>query len=303
MNRKLISILAALILSLIIWGSVSLSNYYVTKIKVPVKVVNIPEGYVVGTASVKDLTVNVKGEGWKLLSLMWGSKPPFLIPLNHGEKNETVVLKDAIKENDWLTNGLQVFDINPPTFKFEVEKMSEKEIRVYPNVDLNFKPEFGLASKINILPETILVQGPKGIISELDSIPTVSKEYKNLDNDVEDKIDVQQIDNLKYSSRSFDISFKVQKIVDKSFDDLEVAVDNIPKSRDVVLFPNKITIVLRGGIDILSKLSDTDFHPYIDYQTLIMDTTGTVVPVINKINFAKLIDIKPPYLKYIIKKY
>jgi hypothetical protein len=303
MNKKIFSILAALVLSLIIWVSVSLSNNYVTKITVPVKVVNIPEGFIVGSSSVSDITVNVKGEGWKLLTLMWGSKPPFQIPLTQGTKSETVLLKDAIKENDWLTNGLQVFDINPSTFKFDVEKMSEKEIRVYPDVNLNFKPEYGLASKINILPETIRVYGPKGILSNLDSVPTVNREYKDLDNNVEDKIDIKQIDNLKYSSRTFDINFEVQKIVDKSFNDLDVTINNIPKSRDVVLFPNKITIVLRGGIDILSKITDKDFHPYIDYQTLIMDTTGTVEPVINKINYVKLIDIKPQYLKYIIKKY
>jgi hypothetical protein len=303
MNKKIISILAALILSIIIWGSVSLSNYYVAKIKVPVRVVNVPEGYIVGSASVREITVNLKGEGWKLLTLLWGAQPPFIVPLNRGERSETVVLKDAIKENDWLTNGMQVYDIYPSTFKFEVEKMSEKKIKVYPDVNLIFSPEFGLASKINITPESVLVYGPMGVLSKLDSIPTVHKGYKNLENNVEDKIDIQQVDNLKYSDRTFNINFEVQKIVDKSFNDLEVTVDNIPKSRDVVLFPNKITIVLRGGINILTKLSNEDFHPYIDYQTLIMDTTGTVEPVINSINYTKLIDVKPQYLKYIIKKY
>jgi hypothetical protein len=303
MNKKILLILTALILSIIIWGSVSLSDSYVTKIVIPVKVTNLPEGYIVGSSSVKEVTLNIKSKGWKILSLIWGKKQHFLVPLHSDDLSETVQLKDAVKENDWLSNDVQIYDIYPLTFDYKVERMKEKRLKVYPDITMNFNPEFGLSSNIVLNPDSVLVYGPKSLLSKLDSIPTVHKEYDNLESSIDDKIEIKQIENLEYSNRIFNIQFDVQKIADKSFNDLEVTVNKIPESREVVLFPNKISIVLRGGINILSKLNNSDFHPYLDYQTIIMDTTGMLVPEIKIPEYLKLVDVKPQQLRYIIKKY
>ncbi|MCX6150140.1 MAG: hypothetical protein NTX22_06430 [Ignavibacteriales bacterium] len=303
MNKKFYSILAAFILSIIIWGSVTLSYYYVIKVRVPIKVTNLPDGYIIGSVSVKDITINLRGEGWKILSLLWGKKPNYVIALSQDEMDETFYLKDALKENEWLSNGIQVFDMYPTSFKYKVEKMKEKKVRIYSALNLIFNPEYGIASKITIIPESITVSGPKAILNELDSIPTLKKQFDNLENNVDEKVELQPIENVTYSTNIVNVIFDVQKIVDKSFENLEVEIVNLPKSREVSLFPNKISVVLRGGINILSKLSNDNIHPFVDYQSLIKDTTGTIEPTINIAGFTKTIDIKPARLTYIIKKF
>jgi|WetSurMetagenome_2_1015567.scaffolds.fasta_scaffold97928_3 YbbR domain-containing protein len=303
MNKKILSIFTAFILATIIWGSVSLSDSYITKIEVPVKVTNLPEGYVIGSASVKEVTLNIKSKGWKVFSLIWGKKPQFLIPLHSNGLSETVQLKEAVKENEWLSNDVQIYDIYPSTFDYKVERMKEKKLKVYPDIVMNFNPEYGLSSNIVLNPESVIVYGPKSLISKLDSLPTILKEYDKLESSVNDKLELKQIENLEYNNRIFNVKFDVQKIADKSFNDLEIVVKQIPESRDVVLFPNKISIVLRGGINILSKLTNDDFHPYLDYQAIIMDTTGLLIPEIKIPDYLKLVDVKPQQLRYIIKKY
>jgi len=243
MNKKLISISAIVLFSIVLWGSVSLSHYYTTRITVPLRITNLPEGFVVGSATEKEVTINLKGEGWKLISLFWGSKPEFKVPIGTQNEAETFNLRDAIKENNWLDNNIQVFDISPTKMSFKIERVKEKRIKIYPDVQLSFKQDYILGSDIAISPESIIVYGTRDQLNSIDSIPTVRKYYTELESSVDEQIEIQPIEGLNYESNYCSLNFDVQKVADKLFENLEVEVTNTPPSRELLLFPNKISLI------------------------------------------------------------
>ncbi len=303
LNKKIISITAIFIFSIVLWGSVSLSYYYTTTITVPLRITNLPEGFIVGSATEKEVTINLRGEGWKLMSLFWGSKPDFKVPIGARYDGETYNLKDAIKENNWLDNNIQVFDISPTKMSFKIERIKEKKIKIYPDVNLSFKQDFILGSDISISPESVLVFGTRNRLDEFDSIPTVKKFYSNLESSVDEQIEIQPIDGLTYESIYCSLNFDVQKVADKTFDNLEVEITNTPPSRELLLFPNKLSLILRGGINILGKLQNDEIKASVDFRKVLQDTTGTIAPVLTIPKFLKVVEVKPEFLKYIIKKY
>ncbi len=95
----------------------------------------------------------------------------------------------------------------------------------------------------------------------------------------------------------------IQRIVDKQFENISVEVIDIPSGSEVVLLPNKININIRGGIEILGKLMPEQFHAYVKYQTLIQDTTGSVVPEITLPKDVTLQFSKPDRLRYVIRSF
>ncbi len=303
MNKKVISIISVFLFSVILWGSVSLSNNFTTRIKVPIKITNLPEGFIVGSTSEKEITLNIKGEGWKLISLFWGPQPEYSVPIGANYDSETYNLKDALKENEWLANGIQVYDIYPNKVSFKIERIKEKRIKIYPNIQLSFKQEYILGSDINISPESILVYGPKNLLNQFDSLPTIKKYYTELESGVDEQIEIQPVDGLIYESNFCSLNFDVQKVADKSFENLEVKINNVPPSRELLLFPNKISLILRGGINILGRLQSNEIIATVDYQKVLQDTTGTIEPVLQIPKYVKVIEVKPNFLKYIIKKY
>ena len=52
-----------------------------------------------------------------------------------------------------------------------------------------------------------------------------------------------------------ELTFDVQRIVEKSFEGIKVVINDIPDDRNIVLIPNTIDCSLRGGINILGKIT------------------------------------------------
>lgn len=302
-NKKVFSIILAVLFSFILWGSVTLSNSYFTTIRVPLRLTNLPKGFAVSSLSIPEVNLRIKGEGWRLASLMLSNDLEYYVSAGLDSQIRSINLRNALGENAWLSSGIQLFDIYPDHLSLRLERITERKLGIKPEIGLNYRQDFGLASDIKVIPESVFVYGPASIIKNLDAVPTVDKNFSNLDDRVLERVELLPITGLSYSVNSCIVKFDVQKIVDKSFDNLEVEVRNTPRGENLVVFPNSITVVLRGGINILGRLGNNDLHPFVDYNQVIKDTLGIVEPEVKVPDYVTVIDKKPNQLKYIIKKY
>jgi YbbR domain-containing protein len=303
MKKKVISIISALVLSIVIWGSVNLSNYYYTTLTVPLKLLGMPHGYTSSAYTVKNIQIRIKGEGWKLASLMLNSDMTFIVPAGLDSGKRFINLNDAISENTWIAGGIQVLNISPDTLSFKVERVRQKKVKIVPDIELNFKSDYGIISDIILNPDSVIIYGARSVLKNIDSIKTIRKSFYDLESPLSEQIDLENIDGISYLRNSTNISLEVQRIVDKIFDNIPIHVQNIPHNQDLVLFPNQIDITLRGGINVLGKMGSETFHPYIDFQQAYEDTTGLLIPELNVPPHVSIIDIRPSAIKYIIKKY
>jgi YbbR domain-containing protein len=238
MNKKILIIISSILFSLILWGSVTLSSSYFTTISVPVKLTSIPKGYGVGYKSLKETNLKIKGEGWKLISLTLGNTEEYIVPTGKEPESKFVRLSNALGDNPWLSSGLQVFDISPDTMTFRLEKLHDKSVIIKPDVELDFKPGYGLVSPITIVPESLVIYGPQSLLKNINSVQTISKTYSNLDDAVSERIDLKKLENISFNRYSCDIKFEIQKIVDRSFDNLPIEIRNVPKGESLVLIPS-----------------------------------------------------------------
>lgn len=303
LNKKVFSIIFAVLFSFILWGSITLSNSYLTTLRVPVRLTNLPKGFAVASMSIPEVNLRIKGEGWRLASLILSNNLEYYVSAGLDSQARDINLRNALGENAWLSSGIQLFDIYPDILSIRLERITDRKIKIKPDLNLSFKPDYGLVSDVRVIPESVMVFGPGSIVKNLDAVPTVKRNFINLDDRVLERVELQQIPGLTYSANSCVVKFDVQKIVDKAFENLEVEVRNTPRGEDLVVFPNSITVVLRGGINIIGKLKNEDIHPFVDYNQVIRDTLGIIDPEIKVPDYITIIDKKPNQLKYIIKKY
>ncbi len=137
------------IFSIILWGSVSLSNDYYATIDVPLKLVNFPKGYTSSTKLPEDISVRVKGKGWKLIALNLGTESDYNISAKKEAGKQTVFLSNYLVDNQWLSSGLEVINIFPDTLSFLVEKVISKKVKIIPDLNMKFKSGYGLATKVD----------------------------------------------------------------------------------------------------------------------------------------------------------
>jgi hypothetical protein len=304
MKKNLYVIFLSIAFSIILWVSVSLSNDYNTSLQLPIKIFNVPEGYVPVLPSTEKINVKVRGKGWNLLTALIAAKNDYYIDAGNELKNKQVLdLRYFEAENTWLTSKFQILEISPSTISFSFEKIGYAKLKIVPNLRLDFKTGYGLATDVVVIPESTVVTGPLQKVSEMIEIPTELLKINDLNEKTERTVELKKVPGLGYDVQTATIILNVQRIVEKSFDGINVKVMDIPSDRDVVLLPNKINISLRGGIDVLGKMEKDQIKATVYYRDVVLDTLGSVAPTLYLPEHTELVYVKPERLKYVIKKF
>ncbi len=303
MKKKIYAILISFLFSVILWISISLSSDYYATFDVPVNLLDFPPGYSNGSPLPISLSIKLKGKGWKLLSLYLNTTSNFTIPIRYEYGKHIVNLFSYISDNPWLTNDVEVVSIFPDTLSFFIEKSYTKKVQIIPNVKLSFRDGYGLASKIETYPESTIVYGPYSYLKNIDTIKTDLLELSDMETKKVAQINLEKIPGMQYQNKNVKVILDVQKIVDRSFENLEVKVIDAPNNINIMLLPNKITVGLRGGVDILGKVDTSQIRAVINYKDIIADSLESVSPLIICPENTTLIFTNPLRLRYVLKKF
>lgn len=303
MKNKLSIIISSIVFSILIWGSVTLSDQFFSSMEMDVKVVNQPTGYSCGYVDPEKISLKVKAEGWQLLSLNLNREHSFLISADNDSGLKKIDPFDEISENTWISSGISILEISPRNISYDVDRIKFKKVKILPSVDLSFNEGFGLATPVRVYPDSVLVAGPKSILDTLSFVQTDLVELSSLDNMSKIITEIKDIRGFQFERKNVELTFDVQRIVEKTFSDIKVVINDIPEDRDIVLIPNTIECSLRGGISILGKLSNDQISASVYYSQIVYDTTGTIQPRILIPENTQLVFTKPTRLNYIIKKF
>jgi hypothetical protein len=303
MRKKFHIFIASIIFSFILWGSISLSDFYYTDVNLKLALTDFPPGYTTGSNIPDQVSLRVKGQGWRLVSLNVGADSDFRISVNGDSGRKTLGLTSNLTNNRWILSELEIIEISPDTIVCDIERVIWKRVPVVPQLDLDFKPGYGLATEINYSPDSIYVSGPENLVKKLTVIETVPAELTSLDSETERTIQLPNMRGFNFSTDKIKLVLDVQRIVDRQINDIEVEVLDVPPDKEVLLFPNKIGISIRGGIKILGKLSNQHFESFVHYKDVVLDTLGSIKPQIEPPPNTTILFTKPDRLRYVIKSY
>lgn len=303
MKPNLTTIILSTVFAILLWVFVSFSDEYTTTITVPIKFSNFKEGYTIQYQSDTDVSLTLKGEGWVLAQITMGPKNKFEISTESKIGKQKIHLNEAFSNNPWLTSSVQIVRVNPSQIDYTIERISYKSVPIVPNISIGTKENYALVSEVNLEPDTVRISGPKSIIRKLNAVITKSIVFEDLDDKVSQRVELEPINHITYENNSCVLSFDVQKIVDKSFEDIPVEVKGVPPSRELLLFPSKITVTLRGGIKMLGTLKAEKIHAYVKFKKAFKDTLGVIEPTIEIPEYTKISNVEPKTLEYIIKQY
>lgn len=303
MKSKINIIILSILFSILIWGSVTLSDDFFSTADFSIRVVNQPDGYTCGIINPEKISVKLKAKGWQLLTLKLGSQSEYLVSAD----NDSGIIKvdpfNEMDENTWLNTGLSITEIIPRQISFNVEKLIYKKLKIEAVTDLKFSDEYGLATPIRIYPDSVLVSGPSSVLQNTSTLKTRLVTLSSLDSKIKIITDLEEPIGFKFDQNKAELTFDVQRIVENTFENIKVNIVGLPKDRDVVLIPNTIICSLRGGINIIGKLNPDEISASIDYREIVYDSLGSVQPKISLPQNTQLVYIKPARLNYIIKTF
>ncbi len=303
MKKKIPLLIISIAFSVIIWGSISLSEEYYANVNVPLRVVGFPNGFAIGSEIPENITIKLRGIGWKLFAVNIGKEVTYNISVNGDSGFMQIKLMDHLTDNRWMLSELDIIDIVPNSLSFMIERRVKKKLPIVADLNLEFKVGYGLAKEVVLEPDSVLIDGPQSVVNSLTEIKTKEIKLSSLDKLIIKNIGFIYLPGTSYGTRFVSVNLDIQRIVDKQFDDIDVEVLDVPPDRDVILLPNKISCSVRGGIEILGKLEKDQFRAFVFYRDVVLDTLGNVIPHIEHPVNTTLKYIKPERLRYIIKKF
>ena len=303
MKKKIPLLIISIAFSVIIWGTISLSEEYYANVNVPLRVVGLPDGFSIGSDIPENITIKLRGIGWKLFAVNIGKDVAYNISVKGDSGFIQIKLMDHLTDNRWMLSELDIIDIVPNSLSFSIERRVKKKLPIVADLNLDYKAGYGLAKQVMLEPDSIVVDGPQSVVNSLTEIKTKEIKLSSLDKLIIKNIGFTYLPGTSYGTKFITVNLDVQRIVDKQFDDIDVEVLDVPTDRDVILLPNKISCNVRGGIEILGKLDKDQFRAFVFYRDVVLDTLGNVIPHIELPVNTTLKYIKPERLRYIIKKF
>lgn len=303
MKNKISIIILSVLFSIIVWGSVTLSEQFFSSEQFTLKVVNQPDGYTCGSIKPESISIKLKAKGWQLLSLNLSGSKEFFVSAENDSGRILVDPFNEINENRWINTGINVLEINTRQVNFLVEKIKFKKLKIEPVADITFADGYGLATPIKIFPDSVLVSGPSSLIDDMETIKNKSIDVSTVDQKTSVIAELETPIGFKLERNQVQLSFDVQRIVEKTFDNIKIEIKDVPKDKEIVLIPNVIECNIRGGINILGKINSNQLSASIKYSDIVYDTLGSIKPEIEIPVNTNLVYIKPEHLNYIIKKF
>ncbi|OQY70591.1 MAG: hypothetical protein B6D45_11020 [Ignavibacteriales bacterium UTCHB3] len=206
-----------------------------------------------------------------------------------------------VNEQSWLTR-YSVLDIYPAKINIKINKAGETVKPVTADLSLQYEDGFGLVGKIKITPNSVKLKGSEKLLAGINSVKTKKTILTGLKEKTVIEVQLEGIEGVSIAPQKVTIELDVQKIADREIEGVVLSVLDKPKERDILLNPDKVTVTVRGGIDIISTLKAEEIKAVINYPEIVNDTTGITVPKVILPETIDFIDIKPPHIKYIIKK-
>lgn len=295
--------MASFLFAVIIWISVLLGNSFIYSFEVPLKISLNDNDVAVKSSLPSTVTLNLNAQGWKLLSILSTKDISYRCTLLTKEIVFRYQLANSASENQWLNSDVKVVNVSPASIQIELDKKISKVVKVIPVAELDYKKGFGLARKLNVFPESVTLIGARSLLNQINEISTKDLYLKKISSQFIEQVGINVTPGIESSPSFVKVYGDVQKIVDREMDNIPIEIKNIPNDKTILLLPDKISLSVRGGINFLGRITESDFKVLIDYHDIISDTLGSVSPTVIPPKYVRLIYLDPERIKYIIKKH
>lgn len=298
-----------LIVSFLMWVLINLSKKSKTIITYNIEYVGLAQNKILQQNPVKKIQLLVRGSGFKLLSTNFSNKKIqlFANKLSRKSANDYYFLTSNQRANiqGQLPTGLFLENIIKDTIHLKLGSLKSKKVPVFANLDINYKLGYGMANKVNITPDSILISAPELQLNKIEKVMLKKVALQNVSNDIKLKLPIilpkegKKI-NVNYTTAELEI--KVNKFTEGEFE-IPVTIKNMTQGKKLNIFPKKVKVIFKIGLKDFNKITAESFEVVCDYQETKKNELTYLIPKLkSKPAKATSIRIVPNKIDFLIYK-
>ena len=253
----------------VFWFFNALNESYSTTISFPLVFDYDRERYIPVRPLPASVRLNVTGIGWNLFRRSVGVKvPPLVIPLDKPSDVRKIVGSTLPA---LFANQLSDFQINfvmTDTLRLSIEPKATRKVML--RLDLPpsiFREGYTLVSPIDIVPDSIFLEGPQRLINSLPDPVFLIIPQKNIDENFKEVVEIR-FSNDEYIRReplTADVEFQVDRLVEKE-DSVKLKLINAPKNAWPFIERKKVTCTVAVPETMLTLYNVDSVKAVVDLE-------------------------------------
>ncbi|WP_158548361.1 CdaR family protein [Marixanthomonas ophiurae] len=258
-------------MAILFWVLTKFSREYTATVDASIVYKSIPNETLLAENNPEELSFDLTTNGFEFF--YYKIKQP-VITINisdyYTKGNKTIAITDiqltSLISNQ-LDKNLSVKNLSLNDLKVHLELLVSKKIPVFSKAKLSYKKGYMSLDTLKIKPDSVQLSGPSEIIKKIDSIPTKSKNFNDIDEDFQETIEVAlpDIPSLSVSPKEAELSIKVQEFTQKQIT-LPIEVINLPQGTIIKLIPEVTIISFNVPVKDFNKISKNDFRLFCDFS-------------------------------------
>jgi len=276
-SRQGMVVATCVLLSLVLWLSLTLQEERVVSVAFPVVIENVDDDQALAERPPSSVTVQLSGSGMDLLRAAF-TPPPIRVTAGEGE----IDVQEAL--NLPRSTDAQVMSVNPSSITLQLEPRVERRLPVQPRFDVRPASSYELIGPPTLQPDSVSVSGAESIVSSLSAWPTDSLALDNVRDTVQNTISLRDTLSglVRRTPDDVNVTIHTGRFAEETRE-VNVEVTGVPAGQNLVaLQPSTIQIRYRVLFDdLFESRRSSEFFATVSYSRIRSDTTGSVEPQIH----------------------
>ncbi|MFZ1081056.1 MAG: hypothetical protein WAO19_03935 [Candidatus Kryptoniota bacterium] len=305
MEKKTHVIVASIILSILVWLSVSMNNEYSVALRLPFRVSDLPDNIALANVVPRTILVRVRGTGWQIASSYLSTNSSIDVDASNLDNRRIVLTSRELGYSLDLGSAAEVVSFTPDTVAITLDTIISKLVPVVTTkIGVAPRSGFTVVGQPEITPDSITISGARSVVNKINSWQTEPKKFRNVINEIDTKLPLS--DSLsglvKLSTQEANVKIDVEQIAENTYKNIPIHILNNKDSTKILLLPPAIDLTIRGGINTMSDLTPDSFGVTVDYNDLANSASSHIRPNVELPATLQLITIQPDSIEFVIRK-
>jgi YbbR domain-containing protein len=311
-NRETLLILfLCLLVATVLWLINALSKDYVTTVVYPVEYVDLPRNKFITNNPPEQFNLRINTQGFTLVKYkLIKNFNPLLIHVEAiisdfepSARGPYVISTKNLSEkvSSQLSMDVELLEITPGVLTLAFDSLDIKQVPIASNIEIGFKPRYGLAAPVSFEPSHVTVTGSHDVIRQIDSVHTVPELFKNVSASFRQKIALIIPRQLYIEPDHVILRADIDEFTERTIT-IPVWVNNQPDSSKVRLFPKEVEISFIIGLSSYTLIKPEDFSLYVSWEDIVLNKAQLQVKVKKQPSVVNNIKIIPENVEYLIEK-
>lgn len=273
-GRDALMFLIFVVISAILWCVLSLNEEEQSDIRMPIKIVQVPDSVTLISNGPEALSVSLRARGSQLMKMNFGGAPTVNIDFRAYARNGMLQVNSADLKALVRTaaGGSQVNVVYPDTLSLPYTTHRGYRLPVSADYKVTPGPQSSIVGRPRIVPDSVTVFVAPGykLPDSYSRVVTEPLNILGLDKTTTQKVKLVAPPHTRVIPDSIDITFEIEPMIFKS---RKVVIEpiNVPQNIKLITFPAQIDVFFMVPMSVYSK-GDVHLRVVADYNNI--DTTG-----------------------------